>query len=315
MKKRLLIFTLIVTILVISLASCGGAAKGEALMRDDMAEVNGLYAAPMEEAEIAYNSKYGFEDSVALDKSESSTAGGMNESYSEKIIKNVSISAQTKEYDTALNGILTSLSAHGGYEESVNSSGRGYYAGEYYTRTARLTVRVPAENLDAFLGEIGGMINVTNQSSNKANVTAAYYDLKARLEVLEAERQAYEEMLKMAKDVGEVLQIKDRLYNTIEEIEANKTQLNIYDNKVSYSTVHITLDEVKDYVEVPTPKTTFGQRIANAFKESWIGFSNGFQNFIVWLVAVFPTLLVLTVFIGGAITAGIVIYKKKKRNN
>ncbi len=323
MKKKILICTLVLALLLSVLASCGGAKGTD--VRDEMSE--GIYngamtMAPSEmpEMEVAYDSKYGYTN-VYLDKSpqydkvidDSVSTGANNGNYSEKIIKNVTVIAQTKEYEKALDGILAALKQHGGYEESVSSSGKSYYSNDFYTRTARMTLRIPSENLDNFLSEIGSMINVTSQSSNQANVTSSYYDIKARLEVLESERTAYEEMLKMAKDVTEVLEIRDRLYKTIEEIEANKTQLNIYDNKVSFSTVHVTLDEVREYVEVPTPKTSFGDRIAGAFKDSWIGFANGFQNFIVWFISAIPTILVLAVFIGGGITIGIVVYKKVKK--
>ena len=176
-----------------------------------------------------------------------------------------------------------------------------------------MTLRVPSENLDKFLGEVGGLINVTNQSSSQANVTSQYYDIKARLDVLESERLAYEEMLKIAQNVSEVLEIKDRLYKTIEEIEANQTQLNVYDNKVSFSTVTINLDEVRDYVEVPTAKITFGERIAKSFKQSWKNFADGFQNFTVWFVGAIPTLLVLAIIFGGGATIVVTKIKKAKK--
>ena len=224
------------------------------------------------------------------------------------------MSAQTKEYEKALDGILAALAQHGGYEESLTSSGKSYYSSDYYTRTARMTLRVPSENLEKFLNEVGGLINVISQSSSQSNVTSQYYDTKARLEVLESERQAYEEMLKMAKEVSEVLQIKDRLYQTISEIESAKTQLNVYDNKVSFSTVTITLEEVKDYVEVPTAKITFGERIARSFKQSWKNFADGFQDFTVWLVGAIPTLLILAVIFGGGAAIIVTAIKKAKKN-
>ena len=316
MKKRILICTLVFTLILSAFTSCGaGKAEADQLIAyDKMASTE----SPMEwyEPEYGYNGKYATKGESIDSSAEiilDSATGTEIENYSEKIIKNINISAQTKDYEKALDGILSAVNQYGGYKESVTSSGKSYYAGDYYTRTARMTLRIPSENLDKFLGDVGGLINVTSQSSNQSNVTAAYYDTKARLEVLETERVAYDEMLKMAKSVEEVLQIKDRLYRTIEEIEANKTQLKIYDNKVSFSTVHLTLDEVKEYVEVPTPKTSFGDRIANAFKDSWIAFANGFQNFVVWFISAIPTLLVLAVFIGGGIAVGVVIFKKAKK--
>ena len=176
-----------------------------------------------------------------------------------------------------------------------------------------MTLRVPAENLDGFLGEIGGLINVVSQTSSQSNVTSQYYDTVARLAVLEAEKTAYEEMLKLAKDVTEVLEIRDRLYKTIEEIEASQTQLKVYDNKVSYSTVTINLEEVREYVQTPTAKTTFGERIANSFKRSWQNFADNFQDFVVWLIGAIPTILVILVIAGCGTAIALVANRKTKK--
>lgn len=320
MKKKILICTLVFTLLLSLLVSCGAGAANDLAVRDDMFAPNSKEEALWVETDAAYGYNGGYyadvsDKYVELEKPiESGSTGANGGDYKEKIIKNVSIAAQTKEYEKSLDGILAALAQHGGYEESVTSSGKSYYSSDYYTRTARMTLRVPSENLDKFLGEVGNLINVTSQSSSQSNVTAQYYDTKARLEVLEAERIAYEEMLKMAKDVSEVLEIRDRLYKTIEEIEANKTQLNIYDSKVSFSTVTITLDEVREYVEVPTAKITFGERIAKTFKESWKNFANGFQNFVVWFIGAIPTLLVLAVIFGGITVILVSAIKKSKKN-
>ena len=319
MKKRFLICATIFTLVVTLLASCGATAKDEALdIRDNFLEAETMapsYAADIE-LDYGYSNGYGKYDDYykVVEESVTSSTGANNGDYKEKIIKNINMSAQTKEYEKALDGILSSLTENGGYEESVTSSGRSYYAGDYYTRSARMTLRVPAENLEKFLGEIGGLINVISQTSSQANVTSQYYDTVARLGVLEAEKTAYEEMLKLAKDVTEVLEIRDRLYKTIEEIEASKTQLKVYDNKVSYSTVTLNLEEVREYVETPTTKTTFGQRIANSFKRSWQNFADNFQDFVVWLVGALPTICVIVAIAGVGTVIAIVANKKSKKN-
>ena len=316
MKKKFLIYALILTLIATLLASCGATAKDEAL------NIMGVTTAPAEDADYGYSGGYSekYYDRV-MDNVEtevvSPSTGANNGDYKEKIIKNINMSAQTKEYEKALDGILSSLAQNGGYEESVTSSGRSYYAGDYYTRSARMTLRVPAEKLEAFLGEIGGLINITSQTSSQSNVTAQYYDTVARLGVLEAERQAYEEMLKLAKDVSEVLEIRDRLYQTIAEIEAAQTTLKVYDNKVAYSTVVINLDEVREYVQTPTTKATFGERIANSFTRSWKNFADNFQDFVVWLIGAIPTILVIVVIVGAGTTIALVAGKKaqKKKQN
>jgi hypothetical protein len=149
-----------------------------------------------------------------------------------------------------------------------------------------------------------------NEQVGRVNATEEYYDLAARVRVLEEEQAAYETMLGKAEKVEEILLIKDRLYNVISEIESAKTRMKVIDSRASYSTVHLTLEEVVDYSVVTTPKTTFGSRIANAFTRSWRNFAEGFQDFVVWFIGAIPTLLVLVV-IGGAGTAIAIVSNRR----
>ena len=123
----------------------------------------------------------------------------------------------------------------------------------------------------------------------------------------------YEEMLKKSDDVNYLLKIKDRLYNVIEEIESYKTQLRVYDNKVAYSTVTMTLDEVVEYTPITTPKDSFGTRVSSAFRESWKNFADGCEALFVGLVYSLPTLIVIAVLGTGAAFVLILCVKKAKR--
>lgn len=302
-KTRFLVFTLIITLLLATLASCGaGKAANDAVAGDS-------YYAP----EFDKSESLGFTDvekpSYGTNDSATTTQTGK---YDEKIIKNVSMSAQTKEFDRAINEIRAAVVVAGGFEESVKVDGRSYHVSEYYCRSARLVVRIPSAELDAFLGKVGKLVNVTSENASVSNVTTQYYDMQARIGVLESEKLAYEEMLEKSTDVKYLLEIRDRLYDVIEEIESYKTQLAVLDTKVAYSTVTIALDEVVEYVSVTPTKATFGERIATAFKDSWTDFAAGFQNLVVWLIGAIPTLLVIAVIGGGAVTLLIFSGKRAK---
>jgi hypothetical protein len=221
-------------------------------------------------------------------------------SFERKIIKTVNIAAETKNFDNAINLIETSTNHEGGYIEKSGITGRSYANGSYYTRRATYRIRIPAVNLDAFLAKLGDAINIVDNQSMVDDVSSKYYDIVSRLETLEAERTALTNMYASAETVEYMLQIQKRLYDVIEEIESYKTTLKYYDNQVAYSTVNLLIEEVIEYTEkVPEP-TTFGERISRAFKESWKNFTNGCQDFAVWLVYALPTLLVLAV-LGGCI--------------
>lgn len=236
---------------------------------------------------------YGSNGSVELPEKDDATTDVDQEALAQKIIRTVYMDAQTKEFDQALTSIQAALKQCGGFEESFRTTNRAYGSTEYYSRTAYMVLRIPADKLDAFLNEVGGMVHVTSQNSTAQNVTSEYYDIEARLNVLESERAVYEKMLENSKTTSEMLSIQDRLYNVISEIEAFKTRLRVLESQVSYSTVTMNLSEVVEYSKVSEPSPYFIDRIYDAFVTSWQKFADNAQDFAVWFVRAFPTLLVL----------------------
>ena len=245
----------------------------------------------------------------------SGTVGNLSGSYDRKIIRTVTMSCETKAYDDAITLIMTTLQANGGYVETSETTGTGYENVKNSERRATYTLRVPAESLDTFLETLRANegIRILSQNASSNEITAAYYDTVSRLETLEAEKTSLTAMLEGFtdySDINSMLKVQERLYDVIEEIEALQTKLNLYDGQVAMSTVHLTLREVIIYTEVVEPDPTFGQRMKEAFVESWTDFAEGWQDFAVGFVEAFPTLLVVV-----GIHAGIffIIYGSVKR--
>ena len=244
-----------------------------------------------------------------------SNIGGGQPTDNRKIIRTVTMSCETKAYDDAVTVIMTALNTHGGYVEASNTTGTGYDDVKNSERRATYTLRVPAEKLDLFLETLrtDKGIRILSQNATSSEITATYYDTVSRLETLKAEKASLTAMLEGFtdyKDISNMLKVQERLYDVIEEIEALQTKLNLYDGQVAMSTVHLTLREVIIYTEVVEPDPTFGQRVKEAFVESWTDFGRGWQNFFVWFIEAFPTLLVVV-----GIHAGIffIIYGSVKR--
>ena len=249
------------------------------------------------------------------EKPSENLGGSLDGDYERKIIRTVKMTCETKAYDNATTVIMNTLAVYGGYVEASSSTGTGYDDVKGSERRATYTFRVPAEKLDAFLEtlRVDEGIRILNQDAASNEITAAYYDTVSRLETLEAEKTSLTAMLEGFTDYNDIsamLQVQKRLYDVIEEMEALQTKLNLYDGQVAISTVYLTLHEVITYTEVPKPDPTFGERIGEAFKESWVNFGEGCQDFAVWFVEAFPTLLVLAV-IGGGIIALIIILNRK----
>jgi len=240
--------------------------------------------------------------------------------YERKIIRTVTLACETKAFDDSLHYILDTLAAYKGYAQASSVRGTGYNGGEKASaRVATYTLRVPAASLDAFLSDLSKQegIRITRQTSTSDEITSSYYDLATRISTLETERDVLSQMLAGFTDYSDInamLSVQERLYNVIEEIESLKTRLNLYDDQVDLSTIELTLNEVFTYTEVATP--TFGERMGEAFVQSWQNFADGCQDFAVWVVASLPALLIFgTVAIVAVILLVKTIRKVRSRRH
>jgi hypothetical protein len=85
---------------------------------------------------------------------------------------------------------------------------------------------------------------LSSSASNASDVTEDYSDLTARLRNLEATETQLLTFLTQARNVGEVLQVQDRLNNVRNEIERTKGRMNLLDKLSDLSTITVNLRPV-----------------------------------------------------------------------
>ena len=292
--KRMLCVGLCLLTVLCCLASC---AKSEDALGDAMNSVT--ESAPGEagaSGNLSYDEIHGSKD-------------GEQAENPIKIIRTVTMSAETQSFDEATALIQSTVGSLGGYVGSSHVQGSGLREGVRGSRYAEYTLRIPAEQLDTFLSAVGDTLHVTSTESQAEDVTNEYYDVEARLSVLEAERKLLEKMLSETTSVSNMISLEERLYDVIAEIESYESTLRVYDNKVAYSTVTLRVSEV---VELTVAEETFGTRLSRALTESWENLLEGGQDLLIALIYAFPTLLILTA-IGGMICGLILLLVRKKR--
>lgn len=232
--------------------------------------------------------------------------------YERKIIKTANISAQATDFDEAVKMIEQLCIDLGGYIESSSVSGKSLTNKGTY-RYANYTLRIPAQSFDGFSKGIDGIVNVTSSSSSSDEVTSTYYDIKSRIEVLEMQKESLQKLYDEYTEYGNInylLELQDKLYEVISEIEAYETQIRLYDSKVAYSTVHLNISEVKEYTE--EDEETFGEALLGALTGGWDFFLTVCQGILIVFVACLP----FTVFCG--VVAAVIVFicvssAKKKR--
>ena len=224
-----------------------------------------------------------------------------------KLIRRIRTVAETDDMDALLENISARVALLGGYIESRNIQNGSKYAGKT-TRTATLTIRIPAENLDSFVEDVGKVTNIVSTVEDSDDVTLQYANTESRLAVLRTEEERLMAFLSQASSISEMLEIEKRLTEVQSQIQSIATQLNTYDNLVSYGTLTLSITEVVEYTVVDE-ELTIWEEIGQGFMRSintilFIG-----RGLFVLLLANSPYFVIL----GIILTVVFVIRKKRKK--
>lgn len=218
----------------------------------------------------------------------------------EKIIKTVDLSVETKEYEAYITALTASVSAAGGY---VETSTANLGSTSYSNRYATFTVRIPAANLDSFISASGEKGTITSKTENQQNVTLEYVDLESRIEAYKTEKATLTGLLEKAASLENVLAIQERLSEVNYQIESYTSKLKVLENRVSYSTVTLRINEVERVTEA---QPTLWTRIKNRFLNNLDGLVDWFKDAVVAIIGGLPVIIPLAV----AIFVVILIIKK-----
>lgn len=311
MKKRnLTVFLTAICVTAFTLAGCGSSESGS------KSSTTAEYA-----TEAAYDSSF---ESKSVYQTEGETADfeetaemeevGEVADVSRKLITTMNISAETEELDGVLSNVQSRVKELGGYIESSDIyNGSNYYSGSKPKRSAYLTLRIPANNLDKFIETVENSTNITNKSTSVEDVTLNYVDIESKKKALTAEENRLLEILESAETVEDVIAVESRLSEVRYQIESIESQLRTYDNKINYSTVHLDINEVVKFT--PTQEKSAGERMREGFIESIAEVGALIAEGFIWFVIHIPQIVLVLLLVAIIIIAIIAIDKagKKKR--
>ena len=217
-----------------------------------------------------------------------------------KLIRDVSMNVEARDFDGVLSQITDQVGELGGYVESSDVSGVSVdsYGGSQQ-RHADIRARIPADRLDRFVETVESAGNVTSKQEQVTDVTLQYSDTESRKKSLEIEQERLWALLEKAESLDAVVALEARLSEIRYELESYTSQLRLYDNQVHYSTVSIYMREVKDLT--PTAPDSIGTRIQKGFNRSLNNLGEAVTDLIVWLAVNSPILFVLAVIIGAVV--------------
>lgn len=315
MKKEFLKKLLTVAVLsALTLTACASAKK-EMNMADS--------AAPQENYESSLEAEYygegkftgATQNDSAVDLEEAmpdaSTVGTNTPAQTQdKIIKRVSMTLETRNFDELITTINDKIEVLGGYVESSSINGNRYYYSDE-TRQGRIVARIPQDRLDEFTGTVGDVAHVVNSEMNTENVTLKYVDMESRLKALQIEQERLFALLEKEDTLDDIIILESRLSDIRYELQNYESQLRTMDNQVQYSTVTLTIYEVERITPVIEEKKTLWKRIQNGLSDTMYDISEGAKDFIVWFVVNLPYLIIW----GGIITIGVLVFRKFYRKN
>ena len=185
----------------------------------------------------------------------------------------------------------------------------GYYSNERLNNTDwsisyNLKIRVPSVNFEKLISEIetgGGELKY--KEIDARDVTDQFIDLETRLANKNNYLEKYNDLLKQAKTVKDILEIEEEIRVIEEEIESTTGRLKYLSDLVDYSTLDLEISEPKDYKYQPEKRDKFTKRIKHALSKGWFGF----VDFIVFVIKIWPVWIIV-----GLILIGWKKLKKRK---
>ncbi len=296
MKRKVEAF-FIAVMLVMMTAGCGNSSKMAVEERATVssgAELDGEYSWDTDEtADTGVTSENGLEAQVENGR---------------KLIRTVSLSLETKKFDSVLTNLSTKTTELGGYIETSSVNGNSY--SHHSTRYASYVIRIPANKLNEFVEVVSELGNVTQKNESVEDVTLRYIDVESHKKALETEQERLLELLSKAENMEEILTIESKLSDIRYEIENYESQLKTMDNQIDYSTVSVYVDEVERVTD--TGEKGFFEEIKERFGNSLYVVARGIRGLVIGILGSLPILIVC----GGVIAVVVIVVRKilKKRN-
>ena len=209
------------------------------------------------------------------------------------IIRNISLSLSTRNFDFYASLIPQKCAKYGGWVESSNisTSSRG-------SRTASMTLRVPADQMDTYLTTLeSDELIVLRRSETASDVSESYQDTATRLATQRALLERLQNMVASTATLEDLLQLEREIADIQYSIDRLQGSLNSTERKVRYATVDITLTEISETKKAEVKQLSFPERLGSALKSGLDGFGEFLEDLVLFLAESLPVLLLLATVI------------------
>lgn len=187
---------------------------------------------------------------------------------------------ETEDLEAGLQGIGDLVDEYEGYFEQSTVDGR----------SAQLTIRVPTQDLDAFLTALDAVGTVIFRNDGIEDVSDRFYDVRARLDSYRVQLERLNQLMGSAGSLEDVVFLEEKCTEVLQIIDSLEGQLADWGGRVDHSTVYITL--TKSGTD-PVSQGDLGSRVKSAFRDALEWFKVFCQDALVVLVRAAPALVIL----------------------
>ncbi|MEK7070433.1 MAG: DUF4349 domain-containing protein [Patescibacteria group bacterium] len=209
---------------------------------------DGVLSAPMMAGTPSYEKmmEQDFSDSNSSPRS----AGPSAVAIDRKIIKNGSLSLLVEKAEDAVSVITKIAENAGGFVENATISDSNNCVYQRYSqpctqqavKSGNITIRVPADKFEDSFASIRTLaIKVESENNNSRDVSAEFTDQQAKLKNMKAEEVQYQEIMKRAVKIEDVLSVTKQLTDVRGRIDVLQGQINYLSRQVDMSTISVDL--------------------------------------------------------------------------
>jgi hypothetical protein len=154
-----------------------------------------------------------------------------------------------------------------------------------------MTIKVPVDQFDNAIVLLSTNVQKINERKiSSHDVTMEVVDTKSRMEAKKQVRQRYMDLLGQAKNMADILNVQSEINGIQEEIESAAGRIDYLSHSSVFSTINLTYYQIlnssaKENDELK--KTSFGEKLKEAFRAGWEIVSNLF----IVTITIWPLLL------------------------
>lgn len=208
-----------------------------------------------------------------------------------KMIWNANMQFQVEDVDASTKSIQKTISGFDGFVSKMDMTSSNYRISN------TIEVRVGNGQFNNLIEELKKTaVFVDEIKIYSTDVTEEFIDIQSRLKTKKDVRERYIEVLRnKAVKVKDIIAAEEAIRFLTEEIEAKEGRLRYLKDKVSFSTITLTMYQKVDFKEEPEiyEEEPYSNKFTEALSSGW----SIVTYFVLFLANIWPLLIVLLLFV------------------